>query len=64
MTPRERDVLCLVGQGKTVGQCAEEMGVADSTIGNHKYRLMRKLNAKNSLQLLRIAVRSGLADFK
>ena len=64
LTPRERDVLTLVGQGKTVAQCAEAMGVAPSTIGNHKYRLMRKLNANNSLQLLRIAVRNGLADFR
>lgn len=63
LTPRERDVLTMVGQGKTVEQCAEEMGVSPSTIGNHKYRLMRKLDARNSLQLLRIAVRNGLADF-
>ncbi|QDT67435.1 Tetrathionate response regulatory protein TtrR [Planctomycetes bacterium MalM25] len=64
LTPRERDVLSLVGQGKTVEQCAEAMGIAPSTVGNHKHRLMRKLAAKSSLQLLRIAVRSGLADFK
>lgn len=62
LTRRELEVLRLVGLGKTVNQCAEALGVSPSTIGNHKYRLMRKLGVINSLQLLRIAVRHGLAD--
>ncbi len=62
LTRRELDVLRLVGLGKTVNQCAETLGVAPSTVGNHKYRLMRKLGVKTSLQLLRIAVSNGLAD--
>ncbi|MEQ8849317.1 LuxR C-terminal-related transcriptional regulator [Botrimarina sp.] len=64
LTRREIDVLRLVGLGKTVNQCAEELGVARSTIGNHKYRLMRKLGVSTSLELLRIAVRNGLVDFE
>ncbi len=64
LTRRELDVLCLVGQGKTVGECAESLGVAPSTVGNHKYRLMRKLGVTTSLQLLRIAVRHGLAEIE
>lgn len=62
LTRRELEVLRLVGLGKTVNQCAETLGVRPSTIGNHKYRLMRKLGVTTSLQLLRIAVRNGLAD--
>ncbi|TWU00123.1 Response regulator UvrY [Botrimarina colliarenosi] len=62
LTRRELEVLRLVGLGKTVGQCAESLGVSPSTVGNHKYRLMRKLGVSTSLQLLRIAVRSGIAD--
>jgi DNA-binding CsgD family transcriptional regulator len=62
LTRRELEVLRLVGLGKTVNQCADALGVSPSTIGNHKYRLMRKLGVINSLQLLRIAVRHGLAD--
>lgn len=63
LTRRETDVLRLVGLGKTVNQCAEELGVSPSTVGNHKYRLMRKLGVSTSLQLLRIAVRNGLVEF-
>ncbi|MEO0530213.1 MAG: LuxR C-terminal-related transcriptional regulator [Planctomycetota bacterium] len=64
LTRRELDVLQLVGHGKSIAECAEALGVAPSTIGNHKYRLMRKLDVNNSLQLMRIAVRHGLADIE
>lgn len=62
LTRREQDVLRLVGHGMSVSECAQALGVAESTIGNHKYRLMRKLGVTTSLQLLRISVRNGLAD--
>lgn len=64
LTQREIDVLRLVGLGKTVNECAVELGVAPSTVGNHKYRLMRKLQVSTSLQLLRIAVSNGLAELE
>ncbi len=63
LTKRELDILQLVGQGMSVRDMAEHLQLADSTVGNHKYRLMKKLGAKTSLELLKIAVRCGLADF-
>lgn len=64
LSPREHEVLCLVGRGLTVPECAAELGLSASTIGNHKYRLMRKLGVTTSLQLLRIAVKNGLAEIE
>lgn len=64
LTRRELEVLRLVGLGKSVNDCAEQLGVTPSTVGNHKYRLMRKLGVKTSLQLLRIAISNGLADLE
>lgn len=64
LTKRELEVLRLVGFGKSVNECAKALGVTPSTIGNHKYRLMRKLRVSTSLQLLRIAVSNGLADLE
>ncbi|MEN0110613.1 MAG: helix-turn-helix transcriptional regulator [Planctomycetota bacterium] len=64
LTRRERDVLRLVGEGKTVAETAAILGLAESTIGNHKHRIMRKLGVKTSLALLRIAVRNGLAPLE
>lgn len=64
LTRREIEVLRLVGFGMSVNECAEHLGVSPSTVGNHKYRLMRKLKVNTSLQLLRIAVSNGLAELE
>lgn len=62
LTPRERDVLDLIGQGYSVRQCAKSLGLAESTIGNHKYRMMRKLGVGSSIELLRLALQHGAVD--
>ena len=62
LTPRERDVLILISRGYTVRRCALELGLAESTIGNHKYRMMRKLGVGSSLELLRLAYRYGIVQ--
>ena len=60
LTPRERDVLNLISKGYTVRKCAVELGLAESTVGNHKYRMMRKLGVGSSLELLRLAYEHGV----
>lgn len=62
LTRREIDILQLVGRGMSVREMASELNLAESTIGNHKYRLMRKLDVTSSLGLLRISVRCGLSE--
>ncbi|TWT90103.1 Oxygen regulatory protein NreC [Pseudobythopirellula maris] len=62
LTRREREVLALVGQGMSVRECAEALSIAESTIDNHKYRLMKKLGVKKSLELIRIALRNGVIE--
>lgn len=62
LTRREIDILQLVGRGMSVREMAHELNLAESTIGNHKYRLMRKLDVSSSLGLLRISVRCGLSE--
>ena len=62
LTARERDVLLLIAEGYSVRQCAAELGLAESTIGNHKYRMMRKLDVSTSLEMLRLAIRHGVVD--
>ena len=60
LTPRELEVLCLLAKGMTVRQCAQKLKLAESTIDNHKSRMMRKLGVHKSTQLALIAVRAGL----
>jgi two-component system invasion response regulator UvrY len=60
LTPRETDVLIHLAQGYSVKQCAKALGIGASTAGNHKSRLMKKLNVHKTVDLTRIAIREGL----
>jgi DNA-binding NarL/FixJ family response regulator len=63
LTPRERQVMQLLAEGKTVPQCAEALGLARSTIDNHKARLMKKLSIHRSSELTVRAIQEGLVHF-
>jgi DNA-binding NarL/FixJ family response regulator len=60
LTQRERQVMKLLVHGRSVRQCAEELGLSQSTIDNHKSRLMKKLGVHKSSQLALQAIRQGL----
>jgi DNA-binding NarL/FixJ family response regulator len=60
LTVRERQVMRLLAQGTTVRECAEQLGLATSTIDNHKARLMKKLGLHKASELTCRAVREGL----
>jgi DNA-binding NarL/FixJ family response regulator len=57
---RERQVMRLLALGKTVRQCAAALGLAASTIDNHKARLMKKLGIHKASELTCRAARDGL----
>lgn len=62
LTPRERQVLALIAQGKTSKEIAAELGMAFRTAVCHRYRVQTKLNAHNTADLTRAALRMGLVE--
>jgi DNA-binding CsgD family transcriptional regulator len=56
LTPRERQVLGHVSQGCSNKQGAGRMQICPRTFESHRARLMRKLGAKNSADLVRMAL--------
>lgn len=60
LTDRELEVMLLLAEGHSVKECAELMKLAESTIENHKFRLMRKLGVHRFTDVLRLAIRAGL----
>jgi DNA-binding NarL/FixJ family response regulator len=60
LTQRETEVLAYLAQGYSVKRCAEALGIGISTVGNHKSRLMKKLNIHKVVDLTRLAIREGL----
>lgn len=61
LTPREREVLHLLAEGKAMKEVAAVLGITPRTVAFHKYRMMETLGIRSSAELVRFAVRSGLA---
>lgn len=60
LTPRELEILALIGQGLTTAAIADKLFRSRKTIEAHRLSLGIKLNARNRVDLARIAVQSGL----
>jgi len=60
LSDRELEVMILLAEGHSVKECADLMKLAESTIENHKFRLMRKLGVHRFTDVLRLAIRAGL----
>jgi DNA-binding CsgD family transcriptional regulator len=60
LTPREREVLQLVAEGKTTKEVAGILGVSVKTAESHRTRLMEKLDIHETAGLVRYAIRRGL----
>ena len=58
LTPRERQVMDLVVQGKPNKQIAVQLGLSKKTIETHRAKLMKKVGAENVADLVRIAMLS------
>jgi len=56
LTAREREVLKLLAEGKTVRVAATILGVSSKTVDAHKFNLMRKLNIHNKAELVMWAI--------
>ncbi|MEU0110127.1 response regulator transcription factor [Streptomyces sp. NPDC006251] len=60
LTPREREVLTLVGSGLANDEIAERLFVTPVTVKTHANRAMAKLGARDRAQLVVIAYETGL----
>jgi len=60
LTPREREVLALVGEGLSNGEIAERLVLSPLTAKTHVARLFTKLDARDRAQLVVLAYETGL----
>jgi DNA-binding NarL/FixJ family response regulator len=58
---RQREVLQLLAEGKTMKQIAAILGIKPRTVAFHKYGMMKQLGAKSTADLIKIAVKLGVS---
>jgi DNA-binding NarL/FixJ family response regulator len=60
LTPRQRQVLQLVAEGRSAKEIATMLHVSRRTAEFHKARLMEKLGVQNMAELIQYAIRAGI----
>jgi two-component system, NarL family, response regulator NreC len=62
LTPRQREVLRLLAEGRRVKEIAAELGLSVRTVETHKYEMMHLLEIDNTVELVKFAIRQGIVS--
>ena len=60
LTPRQREVVQLLAEGKSMKEVASVLHVTPRTVAFHKYRVMEELNLKTTADLIQFAIKSRI----
>jgi DNA-binding NarL/FixJ family response regulator len=59
LTPRLRQVLRMIAEGKSTKEMASELYLSSKTVEYHRYRIMKQLGMTSIAALVRFAIRVG-----
>jgi DNA-binding NarL/FixJ family response regulator len=62
LTTRQREVLQLLAEGRSMKEVGNILNVAPRTVAFHKYRMMEQLRLKTSAELVQFAVKQGVVS--
>ena len=57
LTPRQREILQLLAEGRSMKEVANVLNVTAKTVAFHKYRMMEQLKVKSTAELIQYAVK-------
>ena len=60
LTPRERQILKLLAEGKSAKEVASLLDLSVRTVESHRFNLMRKIGVHNKVELLTYALREKI----
>ncbi len=62
LTPREREIVQLIAEGKSTKEVAQVLGISVKTADTHRTNLMRKLNLHSPADVTRYAIRNQIVQ--
>ena len=62
LSSRQREVLQLLAEGRSLKEIAAILNISTKTVEYHKYRMMEDLDIKTTAELIRYAVKQGIAE--
>ena len=60
LTPREREIVQLLAEGKSNKEAADSLSISTKTIETHRATIMRKLELKSFAEMVRYAIRNNI----
>lgn len=60
LTPRQREVVSLIAEGRTMKEVAAALGLSPRTVETHKYQVMQALGLQTTTDMIRYAIEHGL----
>jgi DNA-binding NarL/FixJ family response regulator len=62
LTPRRREVLQLIAEGRTMKEVASILNISTRTVESHKYEMMEALGVQTNAELVQYAIKIGLVS--
>ncbi len=62
LTPREREIVQLLTEGKSARAIASLLNLSVKTVDTHRYQIMNKLQVKSIAELVKYAIREGITS--
>lgn len=62
LTPRQKEVLTLLGEGSSNQDIAEKLNISPNTVARHRENIMEKLNLHNRTELVKYAIKKGYIE--
>ncbi len=62
LTPREREIVQLIAEGKPTKEIADVLGISARTADTHRTNLMRKLDLHSTAEVVRYAIRNHIVQ--
>ena len=60
LTPRQREILQLLAEGRSAKEIAGTLGISSLTVEFHKYQMMESLRLHSSAELIHYAIKQGI----
>jgi DNA-binding NarL/FixJ family response regulator len=62
LTPRQREVLQLLAEGRSAKEIASRLSISVRTVEFHKYQIMETLDIHTNAELTHFAIKSGIVE--
>ncbi len=64
LTPREKEILKLLVEGFSNAEAGKKLKISEATVKTHRKNIMKKLDTRNLISIIRYACRNNLVDFE